>query len=46
VRRWIWLPLLGVSLWLTVFGLRGGQWQDVTSWFNAVCSACIGLGSR
>ena len=27
----------------TVAGLRGGQWHDVATWFNAVCAACIGL---
>ena len=46
VRRWLWLPLLALTVLLTVAGLRAGQWQDVEGWFNAVCSACIGLTFR
>ena len=43
VLRWLWLPLLVLFLFATVAGLRAGQWQEVDSWFKAICSACIGL---
>ena len=45
-RRWAWVPLLALTVTATVAGLRAGQWTDVAGWFNAVCSACIGLTFR
>jgi len=44
--RWVWIPLLALTVLLTVAGLRGGQGQDVSDWFNSVCSSCIGLTFR
>lgn len=46
VRRWLWLPLSALFLFAMVMGLRLGQWAEVDSWFNAICSACIGLSFR
>ena len=46
VKRWVWIPLLALTVMLTVAGLRGGQWQDVSAWFNSVCASCIGLTFR
>jgi hypothetical protein len=46
VKRWIWVPLLVLTVALTVTGLRGGQAADVADWFNSVCTSCIGLTFR
>ena len=45
-KRWVWVPLLVLTVALTVIGLRGGQAADVANWFNVVCSSCIGLTPR
>ena len=46
MKSWIWVPLLVLTVALTVTGLRGGQAADVADWFNSVCSSCIGLTFR
>jgi len=42
-RRWVWAPLLAVSLAMLAWGLYVGGFDTVTIWFNQLCASCIGL---
>lgn len=46
VRRWLWLPLLAISLGMIGWGLQAGEFSTVRGWFNQLCAACIGLSGR
>jgi hypothetical protein len=43
VRRWVWAPLLAISMAMVAWGLRGGGFAAVKGWFDQLCAACIGL---
>lgn len=43
MRRWAWLPLLAVSLALLMLGLASGGFVTVRTWFEGLCTSCIGL---
>lgn len=43
VRRWIWLPLLAASVALLLLGIFSGGFVTVRTWFEGLCTSCIGL---
>ena len=45
-QRWLWIPLLVLSLGMMGWGLHGGEFSTVRGWFNQLCAACIGLSGR
>ena len=46
VRRWVWLPLLALSVGFFAWGLATGGFETVQDWFGQVCVSCIGLTWR
>jgi hypothetical protein len=46
MKRWLWAPLLALSLSSVAWGLHTGGWVTVAGWFGQLCSACIGLSAR
>jgi hypothetical protein len=46
VRRWLWAPLLAVSLFFFAWGVHTGGFAEVQAWFGQLCTACIGLTAR
>jgi len=46
VRRWMWAPLVAISLAMVTWGLQAGEFATVKSWFDQLCASCIGLTGR
>ena len=46
VGRWVWAPLLALSAGIFAWGLATGGFDTVRSWFDQLCTSCIGLTGR